>query len=67
MTGRGMSGGSPAIAAAGEYIYVVQGNTLYQFSARTLKLANKTEFVQMPSRPTYPQDNATPPRPAPER
>jgi len=40
----GMRAGSAAITAAGEYIYVVQGNTLYQFSARTLKLVNRTEF-----------------------
>ena len=61
------SSGAAAIAAAGEYVYVVQGNTLYQFSARTLKLVNKTEFVQTTNRPTYPQENANPPRPAPER
>lgn len=44
-------GGTPAIAAAGDYVYVVQGNTLYQFSARTLKLVNKAELTSTASKP----------------
>lgn len=40
-----MGGGTPAIVATAEYVYVVQGNTLYQFSAKTLKLANKAELT----------------------
>ena len=40
-----MGGGTSAIAATAEYVYVVQGNTLYQFSAKTLKLANKAELA----------------------
>jgi len=44
-------GGTPAIAASGEYVYVVQGNTLYQFSARTLKLVNKAELTSTQSKP----------------
>ncbi|MGB9587408.1 MAG: hypothetical protein ACPL7O_04440 [Armatimonadota bacterium] len=43
--------GTPAIAASGEYVYVVQGNTLYQFSARTLKLVNKAELTSTQSKP----------------
>jgi len=49
--GRISSGGTPAIAASGEYVYVVQGNTLYQFSARTLKLVNKAELTSTQSKP----------------
>jgi hypothetical protein len=52
-------GGSPAIAASGEYVYVVQGNTLYQFSARTLKLVNKAELAPTPLKPGFePQQNS---------
>ena len=44
--GMGMMGrsNSVAIAATTEYVYVVQGNTLYQFSAKTLKQVNKAEL-----------------------
>jgi len=39
--------GPTAIAAAGDFVYVVQGNTLYQFSARNnLALTGKTEIMQ---------------------
>jgi hypothetical protein len=41
MMGRG---NSVAIAATSEYVYVVQGTTLYQFSAKTLKQENKAEL-----------------------
>ena len=43
----GMMGGPAAITAAGESVYVVQGNTLYQFNAKTLKLTNKAQLVEM--------------------
>lgn len=42
--GMGMMGNMPAIAATSEYVYVVQGNMLYQYNAKTLKLANKEEL-----------------------
>jgi hypothetical protein len=37
-----MGGGSSSVAASGNYVYVVSGNTLYQFSADGLKLVTKT-------------------------
>ena len=53
----GMMGGMPAIAASGDYVYVVQGNTLYQFSAKTLKLVNKAQLTTAPaSPPRYPSE-----------
>lgn len=43
----GMGGGPPtppaAVAASGDYVYVVQNGTLYQFTADGLKLANQTQ------------------------
>lgn len=39
---------SASIAVADGYVYVVQGNTLYQYNAKTLKLANKTNIATMP-------------------
>lgn len=42
-----MMGGPTAIAVSGEYVYITQGNTLYQFSAKTLKLENRTPIMQM--------------------
>jgi hypothetical protein len=35
-------GGSSSVAASGNYVYVVSGNTLYQFSVDGLKLVAKT-------------------------
>ena len=56
-------GGAAAIAAAGEYVYVVQGNTLYQFSANTLKLRNKAQLATTPPpQLRFPQES---PQPAP--
>ncbi len=41
---------TPAISAAGDYVYVVVRNTLYQFSAADLKLINKTSIETEPRR-----------------
>jgi len=35
-------GGGASVAASGNYVYVVSGNTLYQFSVDGLKLVAKT-------------------------
>ncbi len=35
-------GGGSSVAASGNYVYVVSGNTLYQFSVDGLKLVAKT-------------------------
>ena len=35
-------GGSGSVAASGNYVYVLSGNTLYQFSVDGLKLVAKT-------------------------
>lgn len=35
-------GGGSSVAASGNYVYVVSGNTLYQFSVEGLKLVAKT-------------------------
>lgn len=56
----GMGSGTPAIAATAEYVYVVQGTTLYQFSAKTLKQLNKAELGSGAgggSQPIYPNQN----------
>ena len=36
------AGGGASVAASGNYVYVVSGNTLYQFSVDGLKLVAKT-------------------------
>lgn len=41
----GMRGGV-ALAAHGEYVYVLRGNTLYQFAAKDLKLVNKVTLEE---------------------
>jgi hypothetical protein len=58
----GMSSGV-AIAATADYVYVVQGNTVYQFSAKTLKMVNKAELASTTSQPRYPQGSPGPPPP----
>jgi hypothetical protein len=40
--GMKMGGGSGSVAASGNFIYVLSGNTLYQFSVDGLKLVAKT-------------------------
>ena len=61
--GMGMMSGMPAIAATESYVYVVQGNTLYQFSAKTLKQVKKTQLEKTsPMPPRYPMEG---PGPAP--
>jgi len=35
-------GGNASVAASGNFVYVVSGNTLYQFSVDGLKLVTKT-------------------------
>ena len=40
--GMRVSGGSGSVAASGNYVYVLSGNTLYQFSVDGLKLVAKT-------------------------
>lgn len=50
----GRMGGSAAIAATADYVYVVQGTTLYQFSAKTLKLENKAELTTSTARSQNP-------------
>ena len=37
-----VGGGGASVAASGNYVYVVSGNTLYQFSVDGLKLVAKT-------------------------
>lgn len=37
-----VGGGGSSVAASGNYVYVVSGNTLYQFSVDGLKLVTKT-------------------------
>ncbi len=59
--GMGMMGGMPAIAATNSHVYVVQGNTLYQFSAKTLKQVNKTRVAATaPMPPRYPMEGPGP-------
>ena len=37
-----VGGGGASVAASGNYVYVISGNTLYQFSVDGLKLVAKT-------------------------
>lgn len=46
-----------AICAAGDFVYVVRGVTLYQFETKELKLVNKTKFEEEPNFP-FPQGPA---------
>jgi hypothetical protein len=39
---RAGGGGGGSVAASGNFVYVLSGNTLYQFSADGLKLVTKT-------------------------
>jgi hypothetical protein len=41
-SGMRMGGGGGSVAASGNFVYVLSGNTLYQFSADGLKLVAKT-------------------------
>jgi hypothetical protein len=43
--------GQVAIAANSDYVYVVRGNMLYQFSARTLELVKSAELPRPQIRP----------------
>ena len=64
--GMGMMGGMPAIAATESYVYVVQGGTLYQFSAKTLKQVKKTQLEKTsPMPPRQPMGPSGPAQPAP--
>jgi hypothetical protein len=40
--GGGMKAGGGSVAASGNFVYVLSGNTLYQFSVDGLKLVAKT-------------------------
>ena len=46
--------GQVAVAANNEYVYVVRGNMLYQFSAKDLKLLNSAELPRPQIRRTVP-------------
>ena len=41
-SGMRMGGGGGSVAASGNFVYVLSGNTLYQFSVDGLKLVAKT-------------------------
>ena len=43
-----VGGGPAALAAQGDYVYVVRGNTLYQFQAKDLKLVKKATLEEEP-------------------
>ena len=54
---RMVGGGTASVAAAGDYVYVVRGSTLYQFKASGLELVTQKDLPappvpQMPSLPT---------------
>jgi len=60
----------PAICTAGDYVYVVAGNTLYKFDAADLKLINKTPIETeprfRPDRPGRMEEPFPPSRKTPE-
>jgi hypothetical protein len=43
-------GGSASVAASDRYVYVLRGNTLFQYSADGLKLVAKTELPAVEAR-----------------
>lgn len=43
-----MGMGSPAIAVSGNWVFVVQGGTLYKFTAEPLELVDQVQFVAPP-------------------
>ena len=45
MPGMGRMGETPVMVATGEYVYVLRGNTLYQFSARDLTQLHKVTLA----------------------
>lgn len=53
----GMGGGGATMTATDKYVYVLRGNTLYQFAAEGLKLLGKAELPQ-PQRPQRPDGGA---------
>ena len=44
----GGGGGGASIAATDKYVYILRGNTLYQYSVEGLKLLAKAELPQQP-------------------
>ena len=44
----GGGGGGTSIAATDKYVYIVRGNTLYQYAVEGLKLLAKAELPQQP-------------------
>lgn len=40
--------GGASLCAAGDFVYVLRGNTLYQFLARELKLVNQVQLPEPP-------------------
>lgn len=48
---RGFGGGGGALAASGDYVYVLRGPTLYQFKAADLSLASQKTLPQPPPPP----------------
>ena len=59
-----------AICATNDYVYVLSGNTLYQFNAADLKLVNKTTIEReprfQPGKPDIIEDRFPPSRKRPE-
>lgn len=46
-----MMGGNPAIAVDNGYVFVVQGNRLLKYNAKTLELAKSVEIIRMQTPP----------------
>ncbi len=44
----GMGGGGGSVTATDKYVYVLRGNTLFQFAAEGLRLLGKAELPQPP-------------------
>lgn len=55
-----MSGGAASIAAYDGSVYVVQGNNLYRFDAKTLAVQAKTNLVPPAPKPTGTQSSGVP-------
>ncbi len=62
---RPMMGMPAQMAATADYVFILRGNTLYKYDAKTLKLEGKAE-VEMPT-PPRPQQEGGERRPPPQQ
>jgi hypothetical protein len=57
-------GGGTTMTATDKYVYVLRGNTLYQFAAEGLRMVGKAELPRMPRPGIGDGDDVPPPPPS---